>query len=133
MRDYKYYKKFFVVAAIWNWVAAIAFFCWYKQILSLFDMKPLIYPVIMQLLSALVFVFGIGYYWVAGDIEKNQAIVKMGIIGKILVFILLLVHWILGNIPFFLVGPGIVDLIFAILFIEFLLRFPKLKGTGNHH
>ena len=133
MRDYKYYKKFFVVAAIWNWVASAVFFCWYRQIFSLFDMKPLIYPVIMQLFLALVFVFGLGYYWVGGDIEKNHGIVKMGIIGKLLVFILLLIHWIQGNIPFFIFAPGIVDLVFAILFIEFLLNFPKLKRSGNHH
>ena len=132
MRGYSYYKNFFIIAAIWNWVASAVFFCWYRQIFSLFGMKPLIYPVIMQLFLALVFVFGIGYYWVAGDIEKNHAIVKMGIIGKFLVFILLSFHWIVGNIPFFLVAPGIVDLIFAILFIEFILSFPKIKYRGNH-
>ena len=73
----------------------------------------------------MAFVFGIGYYWVSKDIHQNHAVVKMGIIGKIIVFVGLTADAVAGNISILLVGPGIIDLIFAILFIEFLSTAKK--------
>jgi hypothetical protein len=51
----------------------------------------------------------------------------MGIIGKLIVFVALLWAWVVGEVPVILVGSGIVDLIFAILFIEFLLTAQKYR------
>ena len=81
------------------------------------------YPVFFLLFMALAFVFGIGYYWVSRDIHKNHDIVWMGIIAKLMVFIGVLWAGIVGQIHFMLVGSGTVDLIFSILFIEFLKSY----------
>ena len=83
------------------------------------------YPIFFLLFLGLAFVFGIGYYWVSKDIHQNHAIVRMGIIGKIIVFLGLTADAVASNISTLMIGPGIVDLIFAILFIEFLSTAKK--------
>jgi hypothetical protein len=124
MQKERYYKNFFIVAAVWNWVATVPFFFAYEQIFAFLGMRMPIYPVTLQLFLSLAFVFGIGYYWVSRNL-MNLEIVKMGVVGKILVFLLFLYYAAIGNIPWLLVLPGIVDLIFAILFMEYLLRVKR--------
>jgi hypothetical protein len=62
--------------------AAILFFFAYKPIFAWLGMKELSYPVLMYALLILVFVFGIGYYWVSRDINNNHDIVKLGFMEK---------------------------------------------------
>jgi len=49
----------------------------------------------------------------------------MGIIGKLIVFIGLFWAGIIGQVHYFLIGAGAVDLVFVILFIEFLMTYKK--------
>jgi hypothetical protein len=116
-----YYKKLFFIGAIWNWVGTVSFAVGYKFLFPLFGMKLPQYPIFFLLFLGLAFVFGIGYYWVSKDIHQNHAVVKMGIIGKLIVFIGLTADAVAGHISTLMIGPGVVDLIFTILFIEFLL------------
>jgi hypothetical protein len=122
-----YYQKLFFIGAIWNWVATVSFALGYKFLFPLFGMKLPQYPIFFLLFLGLAFVFGIGYYWVSKDIHQNHAVVKMGIICKIIVLVGLAIDAVTGRISVLLVGPGIVDLIFAILFIEFLSTAKKHK------
>ena len=123
-----YYRSLFLIGAIWNWIVAPVFFFAYKPILEHFEMKPLQYGLPFQLAMAFVFVYGIAYYYVYRDPVRNRDCAKLGIYSKTLVFILLTCYWIVGEIVFTLVVPGIVDLIFAALFLEFLIHskpYPK--------
>jgi hypothetical protein len=124
MQKERYYKNFFIVAALWNWIATVPFFFAYGPIFAFLGMRMPIYPGSLQLFLSLAFVLGIGYYWVSRNL-MNLEIVKMGIIGKIFVFLLLFYYAIIGNIHWLLVLPGIVDLIFAILFIQYLFHVKK--------
>lgn len=69
--------------------------------------------------------YGIGYIMVSRDITKNHGIIFIGVIGKILFFIDCIIALLLNEGNFFLLLTGSVDLIFAILFIEFLLAAKK--------
>lgn len=116
-----YYKYLFIIGAIWNIVLSI-----YALI---FPGEPRLSGESLMYYQGFVFlalVFGIGYFMVGIDIDKNHGIVIMGIIGKILVFILSLAYFLSGatSIDFAIIGVG--DLIFAILFLEFLLNYKKL-------
>lgn len=122
-----YYRKMFFIGAIWNWAATLSFALGYKMIFPLFGMKPPVYPVFFLLFLALAFLFGVGYFWVSLDLGQNHAIVKLGIVGKIVVFVGLTWAALAGNISLLLIGPGVVDLIFAILFIEFLASYKKYR------
>jgi hypothetical protein len=120
-----YYKRLFLVGAIWNWSAAAVFAFGYKILFPLFGMALPLYPVFFLMFLGLAFVLGIGYFWVSNDIHKNHDIVRMGIIGKFFVFAALMWAWISGQIPLILTGAGVVDLVFAVLYAEFLLTCKK--------
>lgn len=115
-----YYRKLFLIGAVWNFFATVPFMLGYKIIFPLFGMELPKYPVFLLMFLGLAFVYGLGYYWVSKDIEKNHGIVMMGIIGKLLVFVGLFWAGVTGQVHMILIGPGLMDLIFAILFIEFL-------------
>ena len=124
-----YYKWLFIIGALWNWGAGVLFFFWSACILAWLNMQPLNYPGVMQLAMALVFAIGIGYYWVSKDIYKNHDLVKVGIIAKTLACLVLVYHYFIGNFHLLLALCGIVDLIFAFLFIEFLMNVGKIEAN----
>lgn len=123
----RYNRNLFFIGALWNWGATLVFFFFYEPIFSIFGMEPPLYPANLQLFLALAFVFGIGYYWVSKDTSNNHDIVKMGIIGKVMVFMLFLYHSVFGNLIFVFAAIGAVDLVFAALFFEFLIHIQKVK------
>ncbi len=120
-----YYRKMFFVGAVWNWLATIPLFFGYKLLFPLYDMALPQYPVFLLLFAGLCFIFGIGYFWVSRDVSKNHDIVRMGIAGKLLVFFAFLWAGISGQIHLVWIGAGIGDLVFTILYMEFLLTVKK--------
>lgn len=124
-----YYRKMFFIGAVWNWLATAPLFFGYKMIFALYDMALPTYPVFLLLFSGLCFIFGIGYYWVSRDLSQNHDIVRLGIAGKLLVFVAFLWASITGQIHFLWIGAGIVDLVFAILYVEFLSTVKQHGGT----
>lgn len=125
MHRKSYYRWLFIVAALWNWGAAVQFFFWYDPIFALLKMAPINHPSIMQLAMGLVFALGVGYYLVSRDISKNHDIVKVGIIGKLLAFAVFTYHYMLGSLSVAILLCGVVDLVFGILFLEFLMTMKK--------
>jgi hypothetical protein len=121
-----YYRWLFIIGALWNWGAAVSFFIGYRCIFSMLNMKAVNHPFILQMFLSLVFVLGIGYYWVSKDINKNHDIVKLGIMAKAAAFLLMFYYFITGELHFFIFSTGIVDLLFAILFVEFLLNWKEI-------
>jgi len=118
-----YYKYMFIIGAIWNLAVAIPLLIMSYIITTGLSTLGLIY---YQAFLNSVILFGFGYYIVGRDINKNHGIVLLGIIGKILVFIFFLTYFILGIMTIFEVLAGTIDLIFACLFIEFLIKFEKV-------
>ncbi|MCP4757409.1 MAG: hypothetical protein GY866_41645 [Proteobacteria bacterium] len=120
-----YYKKMFFIGAIWNWIATLTFMLGYKILFPLFGMELPRYPVFLILFLGLAFVFGIGYFWVSRDIYRNHDIIRLGIAGKLFVFVLMSWGCISKQIHMILIGTGAVDLIFAILYLEFLRTYKR--------
>jgi len=69
-----------------------------------------------------VFVFGLGYYYISKDVQRNRDLIKMGVLAKGIVFLLFLIYLIEGEVRVLLFLGGFVDLIFAVLFAEVLVR-----------
>ena len=120
-----YYRKLFLIGAIWNWMATLPLIFGYKILFPIYDMILPQYPVFLILFAGLCFIFGVGYYLVSRDLSKNHGIVWMGITGKIVVFVGFLWAAFIGQIHYVWIGAGIVDLIYAILFLEFLSTAKK--------
>lgn len=127
MKRKSYYRWLFIVAAIWNWGAAVQFSFWHAPIFALLKMEPINHPSIMQLAMALVFAFGVAFYFVSRDISKNHDIVKVGIIEKLLAFVVFGYHYLFGSLSVVIFLCGVVDLVFGILFLEFLMTMKKVQ------
>ena len=130
MERKKYYKHLFLIGAIWNFIVGGVFIVSSPLVESLIPMFGMELPpslIFYQTFSGYVIIFGIGFYFVARDINKNHAIVVLGAIEKFFVFLLFLIYFILGYSNFLPILFIIVDLIFGCLFVEFLVNFKKIE------
>jgi hypothetical protein len=115
----KYYRLMFLAAALWNALAAVALLF----LINNGNLRTALDAISQELLAACLATFGLGYYWASRDLSKNHDLVRLGAMGKLLVFVVFFGHLILRNITLRLVLPSLVDLLFGILFLEFLARF----------
>ena len=120
----RYYRLLFLAAAVWNALSAGAVLFLLTQAKFRQEMG---FPgppdtICLQLLASCLFVFGVGYYWIPRDLSRNRDLVKLGVIGKPLVFLVFFGHALAHEIPLVLVIPSLVDLLFGALFLEFLMR-----------
>jgi hypothetical protein len=121
-----FWRAVFRTKGIYNCVSSIAFFVaedWFRDYVGI--TRP--DPVYRALFLALAFSFGLGYWWVGGDLEKNHDIVRMGILGQLSFFSVLAYAVALGkpSLPWPYVLPGVIDLTFAGAFFVFLLTYPR--------
>ncbi|WP_333187658.1 hypothetical protein [Microcoleus sp. Pol7_A1] len=129
MNNQMTWKYIFQLKAAINWIESLALLFAYRWIRELLGEKPLTNPEYLQLFVVLVFVIGIGYWWVSQDISRNREIVKLGIYAQCSVFVVLAYQTLIGNVhPLYLI-PGVIDLIFAILFGLFLYSYARTKPT----
>ena len=118
----EYYRRLFLVAAAWNFLMGLSLLFGENAMRAMTGVGTPFDPLGKQLFASLVLVFGLGYYIVSRDLSRNEGIVLLGIVGKVLVIALFSIHAALGDISFLLAAPTIVDLVFAALFVEFLWR-----------
>ena len=130
MERKNYYKYLFLIGAIWNLIVGLGFIVLSplaESLIPMFDMELPPSLVFYHAFFGYVIVFGIGFYLVARDINKNHGIVVLGAIEKLYVFILFLIYFVLGYSNFLPILFVIVDLIFACLFVEFLISSKKIE------
>ncbi|MBD0390141.1 MAG: hypothetical protein ICV54_27465 [Nostoc sp. C3-bin3] len=121
------WKYIFQLKAAINWIESLALLFADRWIRELLSEKPLTNPEYLQLFVVLVFVIGIGYWWVSQDISRNREIVKLGIYAQCSVFVVLAYQTLVGHVhPLYLI-PGVIDLVFAILFGLFLYSYARIK------
>lgn len=132
MKNANYYKILFLIAGIWNLGVAIP--CWIGSVFmpdvffNIFNMPSPASLLPFHAMFLFIIVFGIGYITVSRDITKNHGIILIGLLGKILFFIVCVIALSLNKANIMLLVTGIIDLIFAILFIEFLLKTKKVSS-----
>lgn len=130
----EYYRKMFFIGALWNLAAAAVFLFFQKPLFAMFAMPPLDYPIFYQMVCVLVFAFGIGYYWVSLNLRDNRGLVKLAAALKIATFVFFVYYCAVGSLHWSFVGTGLVDLVFGILFIEFLICSSCISDSrsGEH-
>ncbi|MHA1649038.1 MAG: hypothetical protein ACTSYB_02500 [Candidatus Helarchaeota archaeon] len=97
-----FYKYLFFLTAIWNWIIALPLLFIYERVLQNFGMIIPNSPLWIQLFAGFVFLFGIGYYIVSRDLNKNHGFVFIGLMTKILVFLYFLYFFILNELHHFI-------------------------------
>lgn len=125
MNNSMIWKSVFQVKAVINWVEAAVLLLadgWIRKSLAL---EPLANSEYSQLFFGLVFIIGIGYWWVSKDISRNHDIIRLGIYAQFSVFTVLAYHTLFGDVhPLYLIS-GVIDLVFAILFVLFLYSYAR--------
>ncbi len=124
-----FYKKFFLFAGIYNlcislpiWIFGIVDTVTASELFGMGVPPTLIFFTAMMWF---VFAFGIGYIIVSRNIKQNHGVVLIGAMEKIAFFIDAVAVFAMAEVAATVVVLGTVDLIFGILFIEFLLWSKK--------
>lgn len=125
MRSRTYCKRLFTIGAIWNWGVAILL-----TSLAFFALPQLNWFLVevpstflwYYLFMGLVAVYGLGYFWVAQAPERNRDIIKMGVLGKLIVFALVVPAWLNGEVTLLGASAAMVDFIFTLLFVDVLTK-----------
>lgn len=129
-----YEKTLFFWGAMWNWVAALSFLgigYFQKPMLSYLMNKIPDSLLWFGVTSMAIFVFGIGYYYISRDVERNRDIIKIGIIGKVAIFAFFLAYYLNGEMTLFALLLTVGDVLWSVLFIDVLRKMSKTYSTQS--
>lgn len=110
-------KSLFIISALYDFILGIIFLIGFKQIYNYFNITLPNHDGYVQFGAALVTIFGIGFWFVAQDPQRNRDIIKMGILLKLSYSGVAFYHAALGNLPGIWLPFAWFDVIFLILFI----------------
>ena len=119
-----YARRLFGVAAFTNFLFAFVLLFLRPVLARLVALDPVAGTnrVFVYLTATLVGAFGYSYLRVAGDPRRFRSFIELGAIGKLLAVTAVTVPWLAGEIGWRL--PSLIggDLVFALLFIDYLRR-----------
>ena len=114
------FRRMFASGAWFNWIAVAVLGFGNPTLFRALGITPVAEPALfLHLFLAAVFVFGYAYHCVSRDLSQ-VVLVQLGMIGKLLVFAVIGAYWLAGVASWHLVVPACVDLVYAILFLDFL-------------
>jgi hypothetical protein len=112
----------FTVAAVWNIGAAIMLICNPDFILERLDINDPSARLLARSFASSVTTWGIGYALIAYDQSRYRDFAWLGAISKTIYFVIYAVPFTNGQLSLAAFAPALIDLIFALLFTEFLWR-----------
>jgi uncharacterized membrane protein len=116
-------RPMFSFAALWNLLGGTFIVLAQQWIFGMDGLVPPTPRLYFYSWIALFMTFGIGYYLVSRNPSRHRDIVVLGTIGKLAFSGIFLGDWFTiprGDVPRFLWGPVVGDLLFAALFVAFL-------------
>ena len=127
-----YYRVLFRAAAIWSWLLSIGFLFGEDAGREAFNLPPAQPRILIDMTILPVFLFGFAYWWVSRDITRNEVVPAVGAVGGILAFCIFVARAWSGDIPPILIVPAVVDLLFGVIFLEFLIWRRRLgQASGD--
>ena len=119
-------RRLFIPAAIFNWSVAggLLFLSDLTGPLLQLDPSGCSNLALRDMCMALVAAFGIAYWRIAFDPLRFRPYIELGIVGKALVVLVIYGHWLTGHIGWQLPAVAFGDVLFAVLFVNFLRRYP---------
>jgi hypothetical protein len=111
----------FLTAAIFNWIVGASLLVDNSEFAASLGMETLRYDALYSpLVGLFIILFGAFSFAVYLDLD-NRAIVLVNAIGKLSAFAYFIFQWQMGNLPGGAAALGSGDLVYALLFIAFLL------------
>lgn len=117
--------RIFLVAALWNFAAAGSLWVAGLTAPGVFGMFGMTSPPDLFYFNAMmgfIVTFGVGYLLVSRDTSRNHGVVLIGVIGKSVIVLDTIVAVAREEANAAVLGFGLVDLVFAVLFVDFLRR-----------
>ena len=125
-----YDRILFAAAAVWNLGGAATLVFNPDFLLAKLSVNDPDARLLARSFASSVTAWGIGYALVAFDQKRFRDFAWLGAISKTIFFTVYVVAFFGGRISFAAFIPALVDLVFAILFVEFLQRTSR-KATGR--
>lgn len=124
-----WFKALFLVAAVYDLVLGAIFYFFYKPVYAFFGITLPVYPMYLQMAAAFVIAMGIGYYFVFRNLYRNIDLVKLGVVYKLVYSGVASFFYFkdLAHVTFF--WFAIIDVVFLVLFVMFLVH---AKKDGRH-
>jgi len=119
-----YDRILFAVAAVWNLGAAAMLILNPEFLLARLGVNDEAARLLARSFASSVTTWGIGYALVAFDRKRFRDFAWLGAISKTIFFMVYAMAFFGGQISFAAFIPALVDLVFAVLFAEFLWRTP---------
>lgn len=110
-------KMLFIISALYDFILGVVFLIGFKQIYNYFSITLPNHDGYVQFGAALVTIFGVGFWFVAQDPQRNRDIIKMGILLKLSYAGVVFCHAAFGNLPAIWLPFAWFDVIFLIFFI----------------
>lgn len=113
--------KFFVSAALYNWVIGTSMLLGWQWFLPLLDTTPPDNPVFLHLFAWLVMVFGLAYCWIGccPDPAGERSLIMLGAIAKTSVFLVIAYYYLLGLVGWPLALLAVGDQLYACAFLYY--------------
>jgi len=124
-----YYRLLFAFAAFWNLAAAMMLIFNPDFLLAQLGIKDTAARLLARSFASSVTTWGIGYALIAINRERFRNFAWLGVFSKSIYFTIYAVAYSASQITFSAFTPAILDLVFAGLFAEFLLRTSR-KDAG---
>jgi hypothetical protein len=125
-----YDRILFTVAAAWNLGAAATLIFNPDFLLARLSVNDPAARLLARSFASSVTTWGIGYALVAFDRKRFRDFAWLGVISKTIFFMVYATAFFGRRISFAAFIPALVDLVFAVLFVEFLRRAPH-KAPGR--
>ena len=117
-----FYRRFFVIAALYDGILGGLFFAFYAPIYRVFNIPFPDNLTYLQMISAFVFVQGLGYWYVSRDLQRNVDLVRIGAIYKAVYILVSIAALVNGQLPHTIFAWfAALDLLFLIGFVRFLM------------
>jgi hypothetical protein len=124
---YIYGRVLFTIAATWNLAGAAMLIFNPDFLLVRLEINDSAARLLAQSFASSVSTWGIGYALIAFDQQRFRDFAWLGVISKTLFFLIYFVALLNGRLSSAAFVPAVADLLFAMLFLEFLLRAKQTK------
>lgn len=131
MRQNAYDKALFLVAALFNLSTAAILLFRPDIVLMRLGISDPAAKVLARSLASSVTAWGVAYALVVVNPLRFREFVRLGVFSKTLFFAIYAVAFFGGQISFNAFVPALIDLLLAILFVEYWWRTSKGRGSLN--
>jgi len=120
-----FYRLAFLIGSIFNVLAGLLCIIFYRLSLEVFfgpgvDPENLVAALFYRLFMVAVMVFGVGYFLVYLNLQKNRAIVWLGSLSKLILLIVFSACVLSGSATIYLLIAVLPDFLFMLVYFLFL-------------